>query len=312
VRNPDYWQKGKPYIDTIVTKFITDDTQRASTLTSGGAQAALEGAYQNIQQYQASGKYDTVHTPTYGGGYGFGMNISKAPFDDIRVRQAMSLTLNAADLTARSQYGGKEDVITTVDLKSSPFYDPKLKMPKTDVPAAQKLVDAYIADHGGKPIEFTYLSFNTPNFVRMGQAVQAVITSSLKNVTVKLDVQEPVAGVPRQASGDFQAAQLGPRWTDPAIDMPVYFQTGASQNYMRWSNPAVDDALSRMVGTTDPKVTLAAHHTVVENVLKDLPIVWIVRANVYYAIEKAAIGGWRMFYELRPIVEDVYLKKPSA
>jgi peptide/nickel transport system substrate-binding protein len=312
VRNPTYWQKGKPYVDEMDMKFVSDDTARFNTLSTGAAHAALDGSFTNISQYEASGKYNLTNTPAFGGGNSFGMNMSKPPFDDLRVRQAMALTLDSKEFVQRTGDGDDTWVIRTVDEKTSPFYNAKLKLPKQDIPGAQKLIDAYIAEHGGKPIEFTYLALNVPNHIRAANAFQTMITSKLKNVTMKIDTQEPATGVGRIAAGDFQAYFAGDRWTDPRLDMPQYFQQGGTSNYHKYTNPAVESAMTQLLNTTDTKVIKDAENTVIQNVLKDLPVVWVQRFRVYFASSKASLKGFNIFYELRPIVEDVWLAKPTG
>jgi peptide/nickel transport system substrate-binding protein len=311
VRNPNYWQKGKPYIDEIDTKFVSDDAARANTLTSGAASVALEGAAANLRQYRASGKYDVQNTPTNGGGYGFIMNLSKPPFNDLRVRQAIALTLNSAEIVQRSDNGDKSAVMKTIDEKFSPYYNPKLTLPKQDPAAAQKLIDAYVADNGGKPVEFSYIALNVPNHIRIATAIQAVLSSKLKNVNMSIEILEPTVGVPRYSSGNYQATLNSARWTSPPIDDPPVFQTGSGLNYTKYSNATVDAALKEMTLTTDPKVVQQAHDTVVAQVLKDVPIVWLMRFQTYMAVEKAAVKDWKMIYELRPMIENVYLSKKS-
>lgn len=313
VRNPDYWQTGKPYIDQIDMKFVTDDNARLSTMLAGSAQAALDGAYQNLTQYRAqSNKFAVVNTPTSGGGYGLLMNTSKAPFTDLRVRQALSLVLDSKELVERANFGDSTAVIKAIDDEFSPWYNPKIKLPKTDPVAAQKLVDQVVAEQSGRPISFTYLVNNTPNHIRMAEAIQTVVQSKLRNVEVKLDIQQPTATVPKQAAGDFQASLGSARWTDPALDLPAVFRTGSGLNYMRYSNPTVDAALTQLTTSTDSKTTQQAHETVIENVLKDLPMVWVSRFQTFYGYDKTQLKNWKMFYELRPLFEEMWLAKPKG
>jgi peptide/nickel transport system substrate-binding protein len=312
VRNPTYWQAGKPYVDEIDMKFVSDDAARYNTMATGAAQVALDGAFTNISQYNAAGKYTVTNTPAFGGGYAFGMNLSKPPFDDIRVRQAMSLILDSKEFVQRTGDGDDSYVMTTIDEKSSPYYNSKLKLPKQDVAGAQKLIDAYIADHGGKPIDFLHLALNVPTHVRAATAFQAIIQSKLKNVTMRIDTQEPATGVGRLANGDFQSFFAIARWTDPRLDMPQNFQTGGSQNYGKYTNPAVESAITTLVNTTDQKTITQAENTVVENALKDVPHVWVSRFRTYYAVNKSALKDFKQFYELRPLVEDVWLAKPNT
>ena len=57
-------------------------------------------------------------------------------------------------------------------------------------------------------------------------------------------------------------------------------------------NDAVNAALTQMATTSDPKVVSQAHHTVIENVLKDIPIVMITSRTAEkhrnYALEIGA------------------------
>jgi ABC-type transport system substrate-binding protein len=253
-----------------------------------------------------------VSTPTFGGGYSAAFNMTKAPLDDLRVRQAISLVISSKETVQRTGDGDSASVITTLDDKNSPFYNPKLKLPKSDPVQAQKLLDSYIAEHGGKPLEVTYLALNTPPTVRMAQAFQAIVTSRLKNIKVNIDVQTNAAGVARAASGDYQVTGTSNiRWVDPSIDDPANFSSTSSLNLMRYKNPAVDAALQQLAVTADIKTKKQLHDTVMQNVLKDVPVVFLKRFQYYYAVDKN-LKGWQMFYDLRPFFEDVWLSKTAG
>jgi peptide/nickel transport system substrate-binding protein len=240
------------------------------------------------------------------------MNMTKPPFDDLRIRQAMQLTLDSASIIQATGDGDSSWVIKTVDEKFSPFYDPKLTLPKTDPAAAQKLIDSYVADHGGKPVEFTYLGLNVPTHIRIANAIQAIIASKLKNVNLTLDIENSVVGVPKYTSYNYQMTLVDGRWTDPRIDMPVRYLSTSPLNLMRWSNPTADAAINQMTSTTDPKVEAQSEKTVVQQVLKDVPMVWIERFRTFYGVDHTQVKNWHMFYELRVLFEDVWLTKPTG
>jgi ABC-type transport system substrate-binding protein len=138
------------------------------------------------------------------------------------------------------------------------------------------------------------------------------VTTRLKNIKVNIDVQTSSAGVARQAAGDFQVTGTGNiRWTDPSIDDPANFSSTSSLNTSRYTNPAVDAALKQLAVTADIKTKKVLHDTVMQNVLKDVPVVFLKRFQYYYAVDKS-LKGWSMFYDLRPFYEDVWLSKPAG
>jgi peptide/nickel transport system substrate-binding protein len=306
VRNPNYWEKGRPYLDELVIKQIPDDSQRYNTMTTGGGDVTLEGTYQNIQQFrQQPSKWAIEQTPGNGGGWAMGMNTQAAPFNDVRVRQALSLVLDSAEIVQRANAGDHDAVVTTVDRKGTPFYDPKLKLPKTDPAAAQKLIDAYVADNGGKPVQFTYLAFPTPALTRVAETIQAILSSKLKNVDMKIEVLGSLEVVARYRARNYQAASFGVRWIDPAIDVANTFLSTSALNFFRFNNPAVDTAARQLLTAPDLKTKAQAHHTIIENVLKDVPVIWLYRFQIFSVDNKSVVKNWNLYYDIRPLLDQV-------
>lgn len=98
VKNPDYWLKGKPYLDGITFLVIPDNATRLAALRTG--QAKLSGrvfAALNPSQVATLKKdvpnerfLPSVSIP----GPWFFMNLRKPPFQDARVRQAINLAVD--------------------------------------------------------------------------------------------------------------------------------------------------------------------------------------------------------------------------
>ena len=83
-------------------------------------------------------------------------------------------------------------------------------------------------------------------------------------------------------------------------------------NYMKYSNPAVDAAIQQLVTSADKKVIEKADHTIIENVLKDVPIIWVSRFQAFTAYNKTAVHNWKMYFELRPFLDGLWLSKPKG
>ena len=91
-RNPDYWQAGKPYLDKIVYRIITDASSRAAALESGEVQlAGLSPVPLNDVARLAEVPTLGVETKGYeymSPVYMIEFNLRKGPLADARVRQA--------------------------------------------------------------------------------------------------------------------------------------------------------------------------------------------------------------------------------
>ena len=87
--NPNYWG-GKPAIDTVVLQ-ILDDQARVTALQSGQIDLATQISYQGAQQLASSANVIPLHAANH---RYLNMNTQKAPFNDVRVRQAFALALN--------------------------------------------------------------------------------------------------------------------------------------------------------------------------------------------------------------------------
>jgi len=80
--------EGAAYLDTITYKQVTEPTLRTASVESGQAQVAYNASPQDLDALKQEGL--TVETPRYLGFVnGYALNTSVAPFDDIKVRQAV-------------------------------------------------------------------------------------------------------------------------------------------------------------------------------------------------------------------------------
>ena len=99
-RNPKYWKQGLPYMDGIKYYIIKDDGARAKSIRAdrtdvefrGFAPAEVEGITSQM------GNKVTVAYPGQPAHWGIAFNVDKKPFDDERVRKAMSLALDRYDM----------------------------------------------------------------------------------------------------------------------------------------------------------------------------------------------------------------------
>ena len=87
---PNYWQSGKPYVDTLTIIDFTEDSARVNALLGGQVQAIDNLPQAQITQVQSNSAYKVLISET-GNWQPFTMRVDVAPFSDPKVRQAMRL-----------------------------------------------------------------------------------------------------------------------------------------------------------------------------------------------------------------------------
>jgi peptide/nickel transport system substrate-binding protein len=94
--NPNYWRTGYPKIKTISYTFSNDPTSEAAAIEAGTADMTYPMAPNDSIRLKKSGTISSYPTPTPGV-IMWGLDKSKAPFNDVRVRQAFAYVAPRAD-----------------------------------------------------------------------------------------------------------------------------------------------------------------------------------------------------------------------
>ncbi len=103
VKNPHYWQPGKPYLDSVTFTVVADANTRATQIQSGQAQIDEFPAYSSISALNAGNTKVGIFNSSrvdY-----FVMNTRKAPFTDPQVRLAVNQAIDRAALIKTVQFG---------------------------------------------------------------------------------------------------------------------------------------------------------------------------------------------------------------
>ncbi len=99
-RNPDYWKEGLPYLDGIKYFIIKDTSARAKAIRSGRVDVEFRGLPPTEAEaiVKQLGDKVTVAYPKAISNWGVAINVDKKPFDDERVRKALSLAIDRYDM----------------------------------------------------------------------------------------------------------------------------------------------------------------------------------------------------------------------
>ena len=108
VRNPDYFVKDRPYLDGIRYVVIAERGTRFAALQAGRLDVPFpgEGTKPIADQLKASGAKLQFHQVASGVNDNIIMNIKKPPFDNVKVRQAVSYAIDRAAWAKAVYQGG--------------------------------------------------------------------------------------------------------------------------------------------------------------------------------------------------------------
>ena len=134
VRNPDYWEEGKPYLDELVILMIAEAATRAEALKSGDVDLVIQLEPQSVPGIDAHPQTAVLSNPSFSY-IGLEMDNRAPPFDNKLVRQAMQAALdreavNQAALLGRG-FVAYDHPVSLKDPRfasqhTPPTYDPEL------------------------------------------------------------------------------------------------------------------------------------------------------------------------------------------
>jgi peptide/nickel transport system substrate-binding protein len=97
-RNEDYWGQ-EAAVETLVYRVIKEPAARLLELQAGTVDGVDNLAPDDVATAQANSNLNVYLRPPFNIGY-LGINRAHKPFDDLRVRQAVAMAVNKADLVA--------------------------------------------------------------------------------------------------------------------------------------------------------------------------------------------------------------------
>lgn len=176
---PNYWQSGKPYVDSLTIIDFADDTARVNALLGGQVDAIDNLPTGQIAQVQGNSALKVLIAQT-GEWQPFTMRVDSAPFNDVRVRQAMRLIVNRPQMVEQVLSGqGRigNDMYSPYD----PAYDSSLPQRHQDIEQAKSLLKA--AGHSSLTVQLV----TAPVFQGVVQAAEVFAQQAqAAGVTVNL------------------------------------------------------------------------------------------------------------------------------
>jgi oligopeptide transport system substrate-binding protein len=277
VKNPTYWDKAVVKLTKITYLMVVDSSTALSMFQSGQIDVGSTVPLSELPKLVASG--DAKVLP-YLGTYYYVFNVTKKPFNDVRVREALALAIDRKAITTSVTKGGEVPALAFVPygipdiLPGSDFRTAGGTFYKDDnVAAAQKLLAA-AGYPGGKGFPSFPLLFNTLNLHQsIAEAIQQMWKQNL-GITCTLRSEEWGVWLDDMANLNYQVIRVG--WIGDYLDPNTFldlFVTNGPNNDTGWSNKTYDALIAKARVTVDPKARLATLHAAEKILMTDMPVI---------------------------------------
>jgi len=295
---PDYWDKGRPKLDGMTFKIMLDQNARIAALRSGQIQyAALDaqGAEQlkgqtGIQVLQSPSAWLAVHP----------FNVSRKPFDDKRVRQALRMAVDTKEVIQKAVFGaGVPSGAIANGFGDWGLKESDLLYNKPDIEGAKKLLA-----EAGFPNGFQTTITCSPQYPEF-VATSLVCQEAWKKIGVDAKVEQIEWGAYTKRSskaGGFDYEIGATAFTfrpDPDGYVYSYYKTGGENN-TGYSNPKMDDLLEQARTTLD-QAKRRDLYTQIQKIADEDAVwmYWYVKNNVEAVTDK--VGGFKQSFTQRRI-----------
>jgi peptide/nickel transport system substrate-binding protein len=260
-RNPDYFVKGRPYLDGYKFYISPETSVRAAAIRSGRAYIEfrnLPNADVDAIRKQLGDKVSVQETPMTGQ-WGVAVNNTVKPFNDVRVRKALTLGMDRYTmgrvlypLTGLKSVGGlmrpdSEWGMPQADLEKLPGFGKDME--KNRAEARRLLAEA------GYPNGLKVVLKNR-NVKLPYQDFAVVLIQEWRKIGVEAE-NRPLETAAWFSDGqDTGSFELIVAPTVEFMDDPDQFLgryvTKSTQNWGRFSDPRLDDLFSQQARTLDP------------------------------------------------------------
>lgn len=272
---PQYWDAGSIKLDRVVYLPIPDSSIRLANLQAGSIELSEQILPTDADAVRSNPRLRLVTSDNLGY-WGITINLANGPRaktplgSDARVRQAFELSLDRATIN-QVVYNGLYTPMAQGLSPSSPYYNKSIQPRERDVARAKALLKEAGAT---LPVTVALTVPNNPDQRQAGEIIQAMAAEA--GFDVRITASEYASALSAATRGEFEAFSTG--WSgrvDPDGNLFSFMHGGGALNDSHYADPKVDALLDQTRTVQDVAGRRALYAQVVEQLSKDLPIIYL-------------------------------------
>jgi ABC-type transport system substrate-binding protein len=279
VRNPDYWEKGAPYLDRINVLFVPNAASLIVALKNKRVDMATLNRPADIQQVEKTPGLEVERWPSLAKTM-IDLGNEVKPLNDPRVRQAIALAVDRQEImhAAIGEYG--RVIYTMVGAMQQRWGADPATLPNTkpDVEKAKKLLQEAGYGNGFN------LTLKTINKYDWMDPAAVTLKQQLARIGVNLSIQRQDLGV---WINEFRAKNLGFTFNDDATQPDPdlmfyrhYHKAPEGADFRNWNDADASAALDKARTELDPAKRKAAYLEFQKRFAQSVPTIFLFSPDI--------------------------------
>jgi oligopeptide transport system substrate-binding protein len=281
-RSPTYWDRANVKIDELqfLPVELADNEERM--FRAGQLDMTYETPLTKIPLYQREHP-EVLHLDPLNAIYFYRFNVKRKPFDDVRVRRALALSIDRESLVKNVTLAGETPAYQFVP-PNLIGYNSRHTF-KADIPEAKRLLAeaGYPDGKGFPPVELLYNTLERHKVI--AEALQQMWRKNL-GIEITLFNQEWKVYLDAQHSKNYQFERAG--WVADYMDPHPYFdiwETGNGNNDTNWGNPEYDRLLHAAINSKTNAARFEIYQQMEKILVDEMPVM-----PIYFYVQPRLIS----------------------
>lgn len=290
-KNPNYWDAANVKIDKVVYRVTEDDSTAVKLWRAGELDTTADVPTTQIDTLK--GEFgDLVHISASTETNYMSFNITKPPFDNIKLRQALSMAIDRDTLVNKVVKGGY--VVSYGYVVPIPGYDaPKIAeaaLSKEDRIAKAKALYAEAGFSPDKPVSLTIESSTNDAYKKQAETV-AVMWKQVLGVDAKVNAQDRDGWLAAFNAGGWDVFNDNLIGDFPGPETYLAYMDPRAEVGYHWKSPAFEAAFDKAMPLTDQKERWKVLAEAEKALLEDYLVAPIASSPNRHLIAKK-LQGW--------------------
>ncbi len=293
-KNAAYWdsetlggEKYKlPFVDSITYRYIKDESTALTALRTGKLDLMEAVRWSAVDELKKSAPKLQWNRYLSNAGSYITLRVDTKPFDDMRVRRALNLAVNKAEII-KTYYGGQAEMLNfPMHVNHLGYYEPLADMPESvrELYVYNPTKAKALLAEAGYPNGFSFKTQTSS--ASLDNDLLAQIAAYLAKVGVKMEIQVleypaylSAMTTKTNAAGYFLQAGL----TNPTTSLRKTFVSKQTWNPSQHSDPEFDKKMAAVYAEPDERVRQVKVKLMVREILDKAPHIFLPQPYVYTA-----------------------------